>query len=786
MGDNEKECKCHDCHVDEVSDTCIPDGIVTSKIAVEGLDCMDCAAKLEQRVKSLKGVKAVRFDVSTAMLIVSHEGPRSEIVSVIKDSGYSTPEGKPTVTVYEILHLECADCIAKFEKALRNTPGIVNIKLDFGLARLTVEHTIPSNEVIKVASDIGFNIRETGIRKKENPLVKHSLAITTAISGVLTGAGFIAGQLLQPEQVIWSLFLLAVVIGGARFAKSAFYSIRTLTPDMYLLMTLAIIGAIAIGEVEEAATVTFLFSLGMVLQSYTLDRTRHSIKELISLSPKEASVLRDGKEERLNIELIKSGDVILVRPGEKIAMDGEVLSGISSVNQAPITGESIPVEKISGSEVYAGTINGLGPLEVRVTKAAEDNTINRIIHMVEEAQANKAPSQELVDRFSKYYTPLVISLSIGIAIIPVLLGQPFVPWLQRALVLLVISCPCALVISTPVSIVAAIGNASRNGVLVKGGSYLETIGRTRAVAFDKTGTLTEGKPAVVDVVLLDGCTQEQALSIASALESKSEHPFASAIIAANGNDNKKSVEDFETITGKGIRGKVNGVEYRIGNEKMFVDGTAGQEARDIMDRLQGEGKTPILLGTDSKIIAVIAISDRVRPDSALAVSGLHKAGIKEVVMLTGDNERVAKAISDHIGLDGYQAGLLPQDKVAGIKKLMDRNGEVIMVGDGINDAPALAAASVGIAMGATGSDTALETADVALMSNDLLKVDFAIRLGRKTLSIIKQNITMSVLIKAVFISLAVFGMATLWMAVFADVGASLLVTLNGMRLLRVK
>jgi Cd2+/Zn2+-exporting ATPase len=577
-------------------------------------------------------------------------------------------------------------------------------------------------------------------------------------------------------------YLIAIVIGGYHIAKSAVYSLKTKTADMNLLMTIAIIGAAAIGQWEEAATVVVLFALGNTLQSYTLDRTRNSIKELISLTPREASVIREGMEVKLNTGLINIGDVVVVRPGEKIPMDGVVKSGSSYVDQAPITGESMPVQKTPGSEVFAGTINDNGTLEISVTKLAKDNTLSKIIHMVEEAQVRRAPTQVFLERFTKYYTPAVIALAACVAVVPALLGMPFNQWLYRGLVLLVISCPCALVISTPVSIVAAIGSASRNGVLIKGGSYLEEIGKARAVAFDKTGTLTMGKAMVSEIITYNSYDEKAVLDIAASLESRSGHPLAAAIIKAHHNGPTMPVEDFESITGKGIKGKINGNEYFLGNQKMFNN--MADEVGKAINEFQEEGKTPVILGTDGQTMAIIAISDEVRPESRRIVADLHREGLKEIVMLTGDNKRMAKAISEDIGLDGYFAELLPEDKANIVKGIRKAHGNVIMVGDGVNDAPALAASNVGIAMGATGSDAALETADIALMSNDLSKLGYTIRLGRRTLKIIKENVGFAIIIKAIFISLAIFGLANLWMAVFADMGASLIVILNGMRLIK--
>lgn len=773
-----QEEKCEVCPVKESG----AEAPMTTEFKIENLDCADCARKLEQRIEKHPGVMSATFNYGTAAIKIEHTCPASELLRIIEDSGYRVSGGGIKVTEFEVKELDCIDCASKFEKAIRITPGVIRANLNFTTGKLTVEHTCDREDIIAAASDIGYTIRISGTERRESFIARHRPMLVVAISGLLTVAGFVSGFLNVPGQVQIAFYVLAIIIGGFHVAKSALYSLKTLTADMNLLMTVAIIGAAFIGQWEEAATVVVLFALGNALQSYTLDRTRNSIRELISLSPKEASIIREGREVKLNTGLVKVGDVMLVRPGEKIPMDGVVINGESYVNQAAITGESMPVDKKKGSEVYAGTINGNGSLEVRVTKLARDNTLSKIIHMVEEAQVRRAPTQVFLDRFTKYYTPAVIALAAGVAIIPTLLGQPFDQWLYRGLVLLVISCPCALVISTPVSIVAAIGSASRNGVLIKGGTYLEEIGRARAIAFDKTGTITKGQAIVSNVITFDTRECDKVMEIAAALESRSEHPLAQAILRAYHHNEIKPVAGFESITGKGIKGTIDGTEYRFGNLRLFDD--VNENVRRTVELMQEEGKTPLVLGNDKEVLAVIAVSDEIRPESKEIVADLHKAGMKEVIMLTGDNKRMAKAVSNDIGLDGYFAELLPEDKSRIIKGIKKAHGNVIMVGDGINDAPALAESNVGIAMGATGSDTALETADIALMANDLSKVGYTIRLGRHTLSIIKQNVVFAIAIKAIFIALAVFGLANLWMAVFADMGASLIVILNGMRLIR--
>jgi Cd2+/Zn2+-exporting ATPase len=499
---------------------------------------------------------------------------------------------------------------------------------------------------------------------------------------------------------------------------------------------------------------------------------------------------RGEKEMTLPVEEIRIGDIIIVRPGERIAMDGRVYAGYSTVNQAPITGESIPVEKMAGDDIYAGTINERGSLEVEVTRLAQDNTISRIISMVEEAQGQRAPSQQFIDRFAKYYTPMVIVFAAIIATVPPLaFGQPFVKWFYQAMALLLVACPCALVISTPVSIVSAIGNAARNGVLFKGGLYLEEAGALSVVAFDKTGTLTEGKPKVTDIVSVNGHSDNKLLSIAAAIESRSEHPLADAIVKHAKAQGIKipGAAAFEAIIGKGAQAVVEGRFYQIGNSRLFLEQAIGlKNVETEVSRLQGEGKTVMLLGDHNRILGLIAVADVLREDSRKAVNRLKNSGIQKTIMLTGDNEVTARAIAAQAGVDDYRADLLPEDKVDAIRDLLNEHGKVAMVGDGVNDAPAMAISTVGIAMGAAGTDTALETADIALMTDDLKKLAYVADLSRRTLGIIKQNVFLALIIKGMILLLVIPGWLTLWLAVVADMGSSLLVTLNGMRLLRVR
>lgn len=581
-----------------------------------------------------------------------------------------------------------------------------------------------------------------------------------------------------------SLFAAAILLGGFPLFKTGLKNLLRLEFDMKTLMTIAIIGAAIIGEWSEGAVVVLLFAISEVLESYSMDKARASIRSLMEHAPTEALVVRNGQEITLKAEDIEVGDMMIVKPGQMIAMDGVIVEGISSINQAAITGESVPIEKVVDDEVFAGTLNEEGFLKVKVSKLLDDTTIAKIIHLVEEAQAEKAPSQRFIDRFAKYYTPVIMVVAALVAVIPPLLfAANWQEWIYQGLAVLVVGCPCALVISTPVSIVTAIGNAARNGVLIKGGNFLEEAGAIQAIAFDKTGTLTKGIPVVTDFVNFSN--DENLLAIVAALESKSQHPLASAIIKKAADDTKDfDVEQFSSATGMGVKGTVNGTEYRVGNLRLFEE--IPEKMMKQITVLRNQGKTVMVAGNDKEILALIAVADEVRESSRRVIERLHQLGIKHTILLTGDNHATADAIGRHVGVTSIEAELLPQDKVAFIKKLKAQFGRVAMVGDGINDAPALATATVGIAMGGAGSDTALETADIALMNDDLKKLPFTIKLSRKTLKIIKQNITFSLAIKLLALLLVIPGWLTLWIAIFADMGMTLLVTLNGLRLLRVK
>lgn len=686
--------------------------------------------------------------------------------------------------------LSCADCAAKLERQIASLPGVEQAKLNFTAAKLTVYGNVAASLVIDEAKRDGVRaIPAAEYRQQEETAFweKHRRAIISGLAGLLAGLGWLLHDALGMVTAAKALYLACIIVGGYPVARKALYALSRCRLDMNVLMTVAVLGAILIDQWSEGATVAFLFSLSEALEAYTMDKARNSISSLIKQAPSEATIRRDHQEINLPVSEIKVGDILVVRPGEKIAMDGIILSGSSTVNQAAITGESVPVERQPGEEVFAGTINGEGSLEVRVTKLVQDNTLSRIIHLVEEAQAQRAPAQTFVERFAAIYTPIVLILAVLIVTIPpLLLAEPWQPWIYRGLALLVVACPCALVVSTPVAIVAAIGNSARHGVLIKGGAHLETLGRLKALAFDKTGTLTQGLPEVTEIITAPGISKETLLAVAAAVEHHSEHPLARAIMRRAQQDrlNYQPATAFHALTGLGAKALVEGQWVLVGNPRLLE-----QQGIDLTDwhpsltNLSAQGQTVILVARDNVVWGLIALADTLRPQSAATLRTLKEQNLSPLIMLTGDNQATARHIAAIAGVDQYQANLLPQDKVTALKELRETHGLIGMVGDGMNDAPALASASVGIAMGTAGSDTALETADVVLMGDDLAKLPFAIQMGRAALRVIKQNISFAIGIKLLAV-LAVFpGWLTLWLAILADMGATVLVTLNSIRLI---
>lgn len=693
---------------------------------------------------------------------------------------------------YRLQNLSCANCAAKFERNIKEIPTVEECQLNFGAAKLTVVGEVTIEQLEAAGAFDGIKVTKAEERaekaipfyqRKENILAGVSLLfiIVSVVYSMSQGEG-------SPLSNI--LYFFAIMIGGISIFKTGIRNLIRLEFDMKTLMTIAIIGAAIIGEWQEAAIVVFLFAVSEALEAYSMNKARQSIERLMEIAPPVALVKRAHGSHSHEIEVpteeIIIGDLLMVKPGQKIAMDGIVVSGSSTVNQAAITGEPIPVKKENGDEVFAGTLNEEGALEVRVTKLAADTTIAKIIHLVEEAQAEKAPSQKFVDQFAKYYTPLIMLVALLVAVIPPVFTGDWQHWIYQGLAVLVVGCPCALVISTPVAIVTAIGNAAKQGVLIKGGVYLEELARTKAIAFDKTGTLTKGKPEVTDSKVVSNMTEKEFLRLVGTVEKSSQHPLAGAILAKVQDLQVSLAEpvNFNSVTGKGAYAEVDGVKVNVGSiewiqSQVFLE----PEIKQYVEQLARQGKSVIAAATEQELLGIIAIADQLRDGSKQVISELTKSEVN-TMMLTGDAELTASAIAKELQLTEIRASLLPADKLEAIRAFQQQYGSVAMVGDGINDAPALAASSIGIAMGGAGTDAALETADIVLMGNNVEKIPGIIRLSKKTLSIIKQNIAFALGLKAIALLLVIPGWLTLWIAIFADMGATLLVVLNSLRLMK--
>ena len=614
------------------------------------------------------------------------------------------------------------------------------------------------------------------------PPLRNALA-----AAVLTVAGVAAGWLGAPGAVSLALFLAAIAIGGFFFAREGLEElVEEREVGIEILMLVAAAGAMAFGLFEEAAALVVLYASAEAVEELTFARTRSAIRELLDLAPKQATRLREGREERVPVEELKPGDVFLVRPGEALATDGVIRSGQGTLNEAPVTGEAVPVEKGPGAEVFAGTVNGPSALEVEATRPFAENTLQRIIHLVEEAQGQKSRAQRFVDRFSDRYSPAVLGAALLVAVVPTLAGGDWEEWALRAITLVVAAAPCALVMSIPVAVAAAISRGGREGILVKGGAQLEALGRIRVVAFDKTGTLTAGRPQVTDVVALDGANARKALALAAAVEARSEHPLAAAIVAhADGAGVAiEPAEAFEALVGHGARGRIDGREVWVGSPRLLAQLAPGTTLPAQADELQAQGKTIAVVGEGVCPLALIALRDEPRPEARDAISALRRLGIQHVAMLSGDNERTARAIAAELGIAEVLAELRPEDKVQAIERLRAEHGQVAMVGDGINDAPALARADLGIAMGTGGTDAAIEAADVALMADDLDKVPEALRLGRRAQRISRQNLIFSIALLALLIPSALVGALTVVAAVLIHEISELLAVANGVRAAR--
>ena len=698
--------------------------------------------------------------------------------------------------VFRVDGMDCHEEVVILERRLKPLTGVEAMTADVIGQRLHIQYDAAKLTTADMVDAVG----QTGMRmwlEHEEP--RASAPDVRARFWLTVGAGVALVAGLAISALEWPLaaalcFVAGALVGGIYPARRAVTAFRTRTVDINALMVIAVAGALALGEWSEASSVVFLFALAQWLEARTLERARQAIRALVDLTPRDAIVKRNGVEQRASVEAIAVGDVVVVRPGDKVPLDGTIVAGHSDVNEAPMTGESLPVDKRPGDEVYAGTINGRGSLELEVTRIGPDTRLARIIHLVEAAQSRRAPVQSFVDRFARIYTPAVIALAVLVAVVPPLIGGADAgTWLYRALVLLVISCPCALVISTPVSIVSALSAAARNGVLIKGGAHLERLASVRAVAFDKTGTLTRGEPGVADVIAVGSASPQDVLRFAAAVETRSEHPIARAIAdrarlmgvdACPAEGRASEATGFMSVPGMGVEALVGGRAVVVGNDTLMT--LRNIAAPSEVESLRRDGHTLVLVALDRVLLGAIAIADPMRETARETIELLRSHGIRHVAMLTGDSAFSARVVAGALALDQCEAGLLPQQKHDRVVAMRKAHGAILMVGDGVNDAPALAAADVGVAMGAAGSDAALETADIALMSDELLKIPYALRLARATLFNVKTNVIVSLVLKAAFLVLAITGSATLWMAVLADTGASVIVVANALRLLRAR
>ena len=709
--------------------------------------------------------------------------------SLIKLS--ETPTDGARLSSFRIDAMDCPTEQTLIQNKLGKLAGVQQLEFNLINRVLGVTHDLPSTapiiEAIKSLGMVAEPMEQGAEAPAPVPEKKHWWPLA------LSGVGALAAEVIHftnaaPDWVVAIIALVSILSGGLTTYKKGWIALKNLNLNINALMSIAVTGAVLIGQWPEAAMVMFLFTVAELIEAKSLDRARNAIGGLMQMTPEQATVQQaDGRWVEQDVKTIDLGARVRVRPGERIGLDGEVVSGSSTIDQAPITGESLPIEKTVGDKVFAGTINQAGSLEYAVTAVANNSTLARIIHAVEQAQGARAPTQRFVDQFSKIYTPAVFLLALAVAVIaPLFMGGAWFDWIYRALVLLVVACPCALVISTPVTIVSGLAAAARKGILVKGGVYLEGGYKLDYLALDKTGTITHGKPVQTDYLSLDPTADATAPAIAAALAGRSDHPVSLAI--ANAAVDKQSaplvVDNFEALAGRGVRGEINGQVYHLGNHRLVEElNLCSPELEEKLFALEKQGKSVVLLLDKSGPLALFAVADTVKESSREAIRQLHELGIK-TLMLTGDNVHTAQAIAAQVGIDEAKGDLLPTDKLQAIEALYAQGHHVGMVGDGINDAPALARAEIGFAMAAAGTDTAIETADVALMDDDLRKIPAFIRLSRQTSSILKQNIALALVIKAIFLGVTFAGGATMWMAVFADMGVSLLVVFNGLRLLR--
>lgn len=757
----------------------------------------ECLARLETALQDHRGILRVHLErEKTPVDLCLHYDPNLLTMTQVK----RIAERAGTQIINRFHHdsiaiegMDCSDCVTVIEHSVRRMDGVLAVNVNYPTENVWVEYDnqrVSRAAIEKRIISLGYGIPAEGLRSwyQENREVLFSL-----IAGLLLLIGWLGGTFFSfPTLISTGFYLAAYVFGGWDISQHAWHTIKERHFDTDLLMVMAALGAAFLGDFAEGALLLFLFSLGHALEERALDRARAAVRALADLSPKTALVQREGKEQEVSVESLQLDDLVIVRPGVRIPVDGVILNGRSGIDQASVTGESLPVDKTSGDSVFAGTVNGEGALEIKVTRLAKDSTLSRVMKMVEEAQAQKSPTQQTVEKFERVFVPSVLIITALVIIVPPLFGFPFRESFLRAMTLLVAASPCALALGTPATILAGVAQAARNGVLVKGGAHLENLGRLKVVAFDKTGTITHGQPEVTDIVVFPalGWKEADLLSLTAGAEARSAHPLARAIVrSAQARGAPVSVMDeLESLTGLGLRAVSNSRIIWIGNQKLMEEANIplSPDALDQGQSFQQAGKTLMWVAVDKTAVGVIALADTLRQEAAPTMKALKAAGVEHTIMLTGDNARSASAIAAQVGLTDFRADLLPEDKLTVIRELVKEYGQVAMIGDGVNDAPALANATVGIAMGGAGTDVALETADVALMGDDLSKLPFAVGLGRATRAIIVQNLFIALGVIVLLIITSLTGIVSIGMAVVFHEGSTLVVVANALRLLGYK
>ena len=757
----------------------------------------ECLVRLEAAFQGKKGIIRAHVERDKSPIdLCLHYDPNLLTLSDVKR--LAELAGAQIVNRYHhesipIENMDCSDCSLVIEHSVGRMDGVLSVNVNYPTEKMWIEydnHKVNRAAIEKRVRSLGYQIplNEFQARLQENRELLFSL-----LSGLFLLIGWLGGTFFSfPSFLSIGLFAIAYVLGGWDVSRHAWHALRERRLDTDGLMVVAAIGAAFLGEFAEGALLLFLFSLGHALEERALDRARSAVRALADLAPKTALVKRDGKEQELPVESLQLDDVVIVRPGVRIPVDGIILDGNSGIDQSSVTGESLPVDKTVGDQVFASTVNGEGALEVKVTRLAKDSTLARVMKMVEEAQAQKSPTQQTVEKFERVFVPAVLILTALVIVIPPLFGFPFRESFLRAMTLLVAASPCALALGTPAAILAGVAQAARNGVLVKGGAHLENLGLLKAIAFDKTGTVTHGQPEVTDVVAIQSSAWKEAdlLSIAAGAESRSAHPLAQAVVRAAQTQGLpvSPVDDVESLTGRGLKAMMRGKTIWIGNQKLMNEAGVALSSESILraEALQGQGKSLMWVAEDKTAIGLIALADTLRKEAAPTMTALKRSGVTHTIMLTGDNARSASAIANEIGLTEFRADLMPENKLTIIRELVKEYGQVAMIGDGVNDAPALANATVGIAMGGAGTDVALETADVALMGDDLSKLPFAVGLGRATRAIIIQNLFIALGVIGLLIFTSLTGIISIGIAVVFHEGSTLVVVANALRLLRYK